>query len=84
LPQRTAPRFFLSIPLRRKAVSNQNDHPTVERYRERQASTAIQAPIPRLGALELREMCLACGADDVGIVEIDRPRWHFSTHSYGA
>lgn len=25
-------------------MSNQNDHPTVERYRERQASTAIQAP----------------------------------------
>lgn len=54
-------------------MSNQNDHPAVKRYQERTASNAIQAPTPRLSARELREMCLACGADDVGIVEIDRP-----------
>lgn len=54
-------------------MSKQNDHPTVKRYQERKAANPVQAPSPRLSASELREMCLACGADDVGIVEIDRP-----------
>lgn len=54
-------------------MTNQNDHPTVKRYQERKASNAVHATIPRLSAPDLRKMCLECGADDVGIVEIDRP-----------
>jgi len=54
-------------------MSNQNDHPTVKRYHERTASNAVHPTIPRLSAPDLRKMCLECGADDVGIVEIARP-----------
>ncbi|WP_319761107.1 SCP2 sterol-binding domain-containing protein [Maridesulfovibrio sp.] len=54
-------------------MTKQNDHPTVKRYNEKKASNATNATIPRLSAVELRTMCLEFGADDVGIVEIDRP-----------
>lgn len=54
-------------------MTNQNDHPTVKRYQERKASNAAHTTVPRLSAPDLRKLCLECGADDVGIVEIDRP-----------
>jgi len=54
-------------------MANQNDHPTVRRYLEKQASNTVHDTIPRLSASDLRRMCLDLGADDVGIVEIDRP-----------
>src|SRR5919206_4774499 len=47
------------------------DHPTVKRFRERQ-------PLPDAGPRTLdhawlRQLCLDCGADDAGLVEISRP-----------
>jgi Fe-S-cluster-containing hydrogenase component 2 len=47
------------------------DHPTVKRIRERQ-------PLPEAGPRTLdhawlRQLCLDCGADDAGLVEIGRP-----------
>ncbi len=56
------------------------EHPSVRRYRERDAaadsSAAAQnaaAPPAALDADELRQLCLAAGAADVGFVEIERP-----------
>jgi ferredoxin len=48
------------------------DHPTVRAVRARQAASAPAGP-PALDREELRALCLAAGADDVGFVEIDRP-----------
>jgi epoxyqueuosine reductase QueG len=49
------------------------EHPTVRRFRQgdRPDNTA-QAPKP-LDAAWLRQLCLDCGADDAGLVEISRP-----------
>src|SRR3989441_3707877 len=47
------------------------DHPTVKRFRERQP-----LPVAGPGTLDhawLRQLCLDCGADDAGLVEISRP-----------
>ena len=49
-----------------------NDHPTVKRYHERKESQTLHRDAPKLGALELRRMCLDFGADDVGFIEISR------------
>lgn len=54
-------------------MTTQNDHPTVKRYHERKASNTLCAGIPIMSATELCKICLECGADDVGFVEIDRP-----------
>src|SRR5215831_15500923 len=49
------------------------DHPTVKAFYEK----AAQAPAPSapttLDADRLRQLCLDCGADDAGLVEISRP-----------
>jgi ferredoxin/putative sterol carrier protein len=50
-----------------------NDHPTVKRYYERNASNTLRTATPKLSAWDLRSMCLEFGADDVGFVEITRP-----------
>ncbi len=47
------------------------DHPTVKQFRQRQ-------PLPEVGPRTLdhawlRQLCLDCGADDTGLVEISRP-----------
>lgn len=47
------------------------DHPTVRRVSE--AASKTSAPAAPLDAEWLRELCLACGADDAGFVAIDRP-----------
>lgn len=47
------------------------DHPTVKRFREASGGSELE-PAP-LDATSLRQLCLDCGADDVGFVEIDRP-----------
>src|SRR6516165_2959336 len=47
------------------------EHPTVKWFRQNAASRA-----PAGGKLEaawLRQLCLDCGADDAGLVEISRP-----------
>lgn len=63
---------FSTIMLRENFVINQNDHPTIKRYQEKKALNAAHSTIQKLTATELKKMCLECGADDVGIVEIDR------------
>lgn len=47
------------------------DHPTVRRFRE-QAGRQPGTPAA-LDAAWLRQLCLDCGADDAGLVEIGRP-----------
>ena len=49
-----------------------SDHPTVRRFRER--APAERAPSsPALDAGDLRRLAIDCCADDVGVVEINRP-----------
>jgi len=49
------------------------EHPTVRRFRESQAGRPESAEPPRpLDAAWLRQLCLDCGADDAGLVEISR------------
>ena len=45
-----------------------NDHPTVQRLRSQNRTVAA----PSLTAEELRQLCLNCGADDAGVVGINR------------
>jgi hypothetical protein len=47
-----------------------DDHPTVERWREKVREAPIDALT--LNADSLRSLCLEAGADDVGFVEIER------------
>src|SRR5579885_2532108 len=47
------------------------DHPTVKRVRERQPLP--DARVQTLDHAWLRQLCLECGADDAGLVEIGRP-----------
>ena len=49
------------------------DHPAVQRFHARRAEQAPAGAAAILSADELRRLCLDCGADDVGFVEIDRP-----------
>jgi Fe-S-cluster-containing hydrogenase component 2 len=48
-----------------------SEHPTVQRFQ----ATAASRPAPPtvLDAAWLRQLCLDCGADDAGLVEIGRP-----------
>src|SRR6266852_3386494 len=49
------------------------EHPTVRNYNQKQKiDTKISSP-PQLDADWLRALCLKAGADDVGLVEINRP-----------
>ena len=47
------------------------DHPAVKRYLE--TVEAVSPEVRTLDAAWLRQLCLDCGADDVGLVEIERP-----------
>ena len=47
-----------------------DDHPTVLKVR---ASAASKEPDEPLNATWLKELCRKAGADDVGLVSIDRP-----------
>jgi hypothetical protein len=50
------------------------EHPTVRRFHDSQAGRPESAEPPRpLDAAWLRQLCLDCGADDAGLVEITRP-----------
>jgi NAD-dependent dihydropyrimidine dehydrogenase PreA subunit len=51
---------------------NLAEHPTVRRFRESDRPDNTQPPKP-LHAAWLRQLCLDCGADDAGLVEISRP-----------
>jgi ferredoxin len=48
------------------------EHPTVRRFRESKRPGTAEPPKP-LDAVWLRQLCLDCGADDAGLVEISRP-----------
>lgn len=50
------------------------EHPTVKRFHERATSRSDSAPPSKLDGDSLRRLCLEAGADDVGFVEIDRPK----------
>lgn len=50
-----------------------NDHPSIKRYNERKSSETPHVRVSKLSAVELREMCLELGANDVGFVEIAHP-----------
>src|SRR5262249_14155309 len=52
-------------------VMNLAEHPTVRRFHE--SAGDRPAPPTVLDAAWLRQLCLDCGADDAGLVEIDRP-----------
>src|SRR5690348_16948970 len=51
---------------------NLAEHPTVRRFRESNRPGSAEPAIP-LDAAWLRQLCLDCGADDAGLVEIGRP-----------
>ena len=48
------------------------EHPTVQRFRETNRPGTAEPQKP-LDAAWLRQLCLDCGADDAGLVEISRP-----------
>jgi ferredoxin len=48
------------------------EHPTVQRFRATNRPEAAEPPKP-LDASWLLQLCLDCGADDAGLVEISRP-----------
>jgi len=50
---------------------NLGEHPTVRRFQENERSSITEQGNP-LDATWLRQLCLDCGADDVGLVEIGR------------
>jgi Fe-S-cluster-containing hydrogenase component 2 len=50
---------------------NLANHPTVRRFHENAAGCS--APLSVIDAAWLRQLCLDCGADDAGLVEISRP-----------
>jgi hypothetical protein len=53
---------------------NLAEHPTVRRFHENQGRRPGSAdPTKPLDAAWLRQLCLDCGADDGGLVEISRP-----------
>jgi len=48
-------------------------HPTVLKVREKLAAAGQNATRPKLTTAQLLQLCLDCGADDAGIISIDRP-----------
>lgn len=53
-------------------MASLSDHPTVQAFRARNSTPADSTPSFPLDAAWLRTLCLEAGADDVGMVEIDR------------
>src|SRR5277367_3411687 len=49
------------------------EHPTVRRFHERNGEHHDAAESKKLDSAWLRKLCLDCGADDAGLVEISRP-----------
>jgi ferredoxin-NADP reductase/Fe-S-cluster-containing hydrogenase component 2 len=52
---------------------NIEDHPTVKRVRAKGSEHADAVASRRIEANWLRQLALECGADDAGVVEIERP-----------
>src|SRR6185369_8397742 len=53
-------------------VMNLAEHPTVRHFHENNRPGFPEPPKP-LASTWLRQLCLDCGADDTGLVEISRP-----------
>lgn len=51
---------------------DEKNHPTFKRYQNREAVASASSIHQKVSAADLKKICLECGADDVGIVEIDR------------
>jgi ferredoxin len=49
------------------------EHPSVQHFYEQSRNGALVQPPNPLDAVWLRQLCLDCGADDAGLVEISRP-----------
>jgi Fe-S-cluster-containing hydrogenase component 2 len=50
------------------------EHPTVRRFHEQHGDRPVPAEVPKpLDAAWLRQLCLDCGADDAGLVDVGRP-----------
>jgi Fe-S-cluster-containing hydrogenase component 2 len=49
------------------------EHPTVQAFYEKAGKDPAPAPPAKLDAAWLRQLCLDCGADDAGLVEIGCP-----------
>jgi len=61
---------------------NLEQHPTVINYRAAEAAGRLPQKTDRLSAEEIKAWALECGADDVGLVELERPglaKWRDST-----
>lgn len=61
---------------------NLEEHPTVINYRAAHAAGRLPKKTDRLAAEEVKAWALECGADDVGLVELERPglaQWRDST-----
>jgi ferredoxin len=54
-------------------MDKDNAHPSIKKYQENNILQAKPITAQKLSMTELKKICLECGADDVGIVEIDRP-----------
>jgi Fe-S-cluster-containing hydrogenase component 2 len=54
-----------------EGVMNLAEHPTVRRFHENAGTRSVPPTV--LDAAWLRQLCLDCGADDAGLVEISRP-----------
>src|SRR5579872_2046619 len=65
------PRDDICICNKRGVLMNLAEHPTVRRFRESNRPGDAGPPKP-LDAAWLRQLCLDCGADDAGLVEIGR------------
>ncbi len=50
-----------------------DQHPTVQRIRQETPARKPPEPVPPISAPLLRQLALECGADDVGLVELERP-----------
>src|SRR5579872_2705120 len=66
------PRDDICIYNKGGVLMNLAEHPTVRRFRETSRPDSAGPPKP-LDAAWLRQLCLDCGADDAGLVEISRP-----------
>lgn len=51
---------------------NLSEHPTVRHFHDRSSNLQVADREPPIDAGWLRQLCLDCGADDAGLVEIDR------------
>ena len=58
---------------------NLDNHPTVIEIRRRNAGETTAHELPPLDADLLKKLCREAGADDVGLVDVDRPEFSRGT-----